>query len=127
MSEAVEPAATVHKSPGAFYSWLIPPSDLRFEKVSVYEFVRSDLLEFHRALFASAGLEHPTGWDDISDIHIDLMKNHNIKLFQDMEVVSKRQLPISTRRPRPEGWPGTTLYLHSESLIKFSNCTFEES
>lgn len=107
MSEAVEISSdseaegqqptTARKTPAAFYSWLLPSFNLHASHglISVYEFVRLDLLEFHRNPFSLAGLEHPKGWDDISGQHLDLMKEHNFNLFHGMHVLNERLLPIT--------------------------------
>ncbi len=51
--------------------------------MTVYDFIRRDLVEFFKPQFALAGLLQPEGWD-ITQQHIDLMKLYNINLFDGM-------------------------------------------
>ena len=96
-SEGQQPRAAL-RTHNAFHKLLSPsgPSDPH-AKMSVHDFVLSDLLEYYRELFLLAGLEQPEGWDQVSEQHLEFMEEHNETLFKSMKIVKEDLLPVNKK------------------------------
>ena len=96
-SEGQQPRAAL-RTHNALHNRLSPsgPSDPH-AKLSVHDFVLSDLLEYYRELFLLAGLEQPEGWDQVSEQHLECMEEHNNTLIKSMKIVKEERLPVSKK------------------------------